>query len=82
MVLVPFFFEEPEHRGNASFKSSETGETPTPGESGNTVLVAIHTATLQIDLFDRAGRDTLTQDYDEDKSKFHACNTLSRLIDF
>lgn len=50
VVLVPFFFEEPEKGANrtASYKSSDTGETPTPGEYDgcNTVLVAIHTNTL------------------------------------
>lgn len=50
IVLVPFFFEEPERGANrtSSYKSTDTQETPTPGEydGSATVLVAIHTNTL------------------------------------
>jgi len=48
IVLIPFFFESPDRTNNASYKSSDTSETPTPVEyeGSNTVLVVIHMNSL------------------------------------
>lgn len=73
IVLVPFFYEEPD-RGNqtqSTYRSNDTGDTPTtPGDydGSGTVLVSIQTKSLQIDLFNRAGRESIDQENSEAKN--------------
>jgi len=48
IVLIPFFYEEPDRGNQSTHRSTDTAGTPTPGEydGSGTVLVAIQTKTL------------------------------------
>jgi hypothetical protein len=74
VVLVPFFYDDPQRDNTSTFKSNDTSETPTPQdyENSGTVLVTIKTKTLQLDLFSKASRDSIQNEIDGAKSKYTA----------
>lgn len=71
IVLVPFFFEEPERGNMSTWNSAEASETPHQvygSKNLGTVLVVIQVfknQTLAIDLYKRLSRDSQIPDEEE-----------------